>query len=153
MFQSTKTWGHEIGLSCCFRQWGAESHCRLLHGYAISVKLKFAATHLDHNNWVMDFGGLKPIKALLEKTFDHKLVVARNDPKANLLASLAQEGVAEIVWLESTGCEAFARHIGLLTQQWLNDHQTNAEYRRVWVHSCEIREHGANSAIWIQDRL
>ncbi|SVB70610.1 uncharacterized protein METZ01_LOCUS223464, partial [marine metagenome] len=27
MYQSTKTYGNEVGLSCCFRQWRADSHC------------------------------------------------------------------------------------------------------------------------------
>ena len=36
VWRSTKTYGHEEGLSCCFRQWRAtHSHCRLLHGYAL----------------------------------------------------------------------------------------------------------------------
>ena len=44
VWRSTKTYGHEEGLSCCFRQWRAtHSHCRLLHGYALSFRLTFAS--------------------------------------------------------------------------------------------------------------
>ena len=41
-FYSTKTYGNDKGLSCCFRQWGAtHSHCSLLHGYSIGIKIVF----------------------------------------------------------------------------------------------------------------
>lgn len=32
LYQSTKTYGHDRGFSCAFRQWRADSHCRLIHG-------------------------------------------------------------------------------------------------------------------------
>jgi hypothetical protein len=64
---STKTYGNEQGLSCCFRQWrSTHSHCSLLHGYSIGVRAKFESETLDDRNWVMDFGGLKAFKAWLE---------------------------------------------------------------------------------------
>ena len=41
-FLSTKTYNHNVGLSCCFRQWRAkDSHCQYLHGYSISVRFNF----------------------------------------------------------------------------------------------------------------
>ena len=34
-YLSTKTYGHNIGLACVFRQPNADhSHCHLLHGYS-----------------------------------------------------------------------------------------------------------------------
>lgn len=149
-FHSTKTYGHEVGLSCCFRQWRAKhSHCSKLHGYAIAVTLTFACTYLDETNWVMDFGGLKEVKKWLQDNFDHKLIISRDDPAANQILALETAGVADVVVINNVGCEAFARHIGLFVQEWLNDHPTNVDSKRVWLYSCEVREHGANSAIWI----
>ena len=59
MFFSTKTYGHETGLSCAFRQPNAtHSHCSLLHGYALSFKFVFGAQELDNKNWAVDFGDL-----------------------------------------------------------------------------------------------
>ena len=52
MYNSTKTYGHDVGLSCSFRQWRAQSHCSKVHGYALSVKFTFAAEKLDERNWV-----------------------------------------------------------------------------------------------------
>ena len=59
-YQSTKTFGHDLGISCAFRQWRAtHSHCSKIHGYALSVTMVFEANTLDDRNWVMDFGGFK----------------------------------------------------------------------------------------------
>jgi len=58
IFRSTKTYNHNEGLSCCFRQWRADSHCKLLHGYALAFKFVFATRELDARNWCYDFGGL-----------------------------------------------------------------------------------------------
>ena len=78
---STKCYGHNIGLSAVFRQPLAHSHCKLLHGYSLSFKFTFGCDELDERNWVVDFGGLKPLKAWLEDTFDHKVVIDVNDPR------------------------------------------------------------------------
>lgn len=143
MHLSTKTYGHEIGLSCCFRQWRAKSHCSKLHGYAIAVKFVFAAETLDENNWVVDFGGLKPLKAILEAFFDHKLLVAHDDPFLGTFLQLELAGVADVIVVpQGTGCEMFAQLIFEKTVTWL---------RKAFPHtrlvSVEVKEHGANSAI------
>ena len=55
-FQSTKLFD---GFSCVFRQWKAEdTHCKYLHGYALSFRIWFEG-ELDERNWVWDFGGMK----------------------------------------------------------------------------------------------
>ena len=143
-YQSTKTYGHEIGLTCCFRQWKAESHCRFLHGYAIAVRFVFEAEELDIRNWVVDFGSLKTLKMRLEDTFDHKTLVAEDDPDKGALKSLHDLGVIDMVMVPATGCEKFAELIFETTEIWLKD----AGYApRVWLRSVEVKEHGANSAI------
>ena len=44
MYISTKTFGHESGLSCAFRQPNAtHSHCSLIHGYALAFKFKIGS--------------------------------------------------------------------------------------------------------------
>ena len=59
IYRSTKTYDHNEGLSCCFRQWRADSHCKLLHGYALAFKFVFATRALDARNCCYDFGGLR----------------------------------------------------------------------------------------------
>ena len=146
MYVSTKTYGHEIGLSCAFRQWRAQSHCRLIHGYALKIHLEFEADELDERNWVVDFGSLKSFKQMLEDTFDHKLLVAQDDPKIDVLMNLHDEGLADIVVLPKAGCEAFAEYVYGAAETWL---QSNGYAPRVRMRRVEVHEHGANSAAYV----
>ena len=143
-YSSTKTYGHDVGLSAVFRQWRADSHCRFLHGYALAVRIEFEADELDARNWVVDFGGLKDFKGKLETTFDHKTLVATDDPQISMFRELAIARVIDMVEVPATGCEKFAEYIFEVAEIWLRD----AGYGdRVRVASVEVREHGANSAI------
>lgn len=147
LFASTKTYTHAQGLSCCFRQWRATSHCRLLHGYALEVKIEFLAKNLDENNWVVDFGGLKDIKKWLEDTFDHKLLVADDDPYRHMFLSMQfDEDVCNVTCVPATGCEAFAALIFDYVESWI-DRVDSGVRTRVVLKSVEVREHGGNSAI------
>lgn len=143
MYSSTKTYGHEIGLSCCFRQWRAESHCKYLHGYALSVHFEFEATERDHRNWVVDFGSMKSLKYWLEMTFDHTLIVANDDPMIAEFLKLDFLGLARVITVEHTGCEAFAELIYECGKIWLKD---NGYTPRVSLRKVTVSEHGANSA-------
>ena len=148
-FQSTKTFGHDLGLSCAFRQWKAHSHCKYIHGYAIAVKFVFEAEELNETNWVVDFGGLKGLKAMLEDTFDHKLLVAEDDPHKDEICALAGLGIADVVVVPATGCEMFAEMIYQCTEIWLKDAGFAPRCRLV---SVEVREHAGNSAIYLGDK-
>lgn len=151
MYISTKTYGHEIGLSTAFRQWRAgHSHCRFIHGYALSVRIEFEADELDSCNWVMDFGNLKPVKEWLTAQFDHKLLVASDDPDLRMFIQLDKHQVADIRVVVATGCEAFAELILKWVNSWL--HNIGAA-PRVRVRSVAVAEHGANSAIYTNPNL
>jgi len=89
-YYSTKTYGTDRGLSCCFRQWRAKhSHCSTLHGYSLGIKLVFECDTLDEKNWCMDFGGLKEFKAWADHMFDHTLVIAEDDPQLEFFKQMA----------------------------------------------------------------
>lgn len=149
MYKSTKTYGHEQGLSCCFRQHAAHhSHCQLLHGYAISVKLEFVSTDLDARNWVMDFGDLGTVKDFLKETFDHTLLVAADDPELDLLCSLQGLNLAKVIVLPRVGCEAFAEFIHDKVSSLIRKGDIGSQNAWVKLKSVEVREHGANSAIY-----
>ena len=71
--------------------------------------------------------------------------MAEDDPMRWAFAGLEGQGLAQLVIVEATGCEAFAKLIYQSTEVWLND----AGYSpRVRVASVEVSEHGANSAIY-----
>ena len=146
MHRSTKTYGNEVGLSCCFRQWRADSHCNKLHGYSLGFRFIFEATSLDENNWVYDFGGCKWIKEYLQDNFDHKLVVARDDPilvmpiSANLYTALSN--IADIRYMDNVGCEKFAEMVYNHVAPQIHEETQG----RVSLFRVECFEHGANSA-------
>jgi 6-pyruvoyltetrahydropterin/6-carboxytetrahydropterin synthase len=150
MFQVRKTYGHEEGLSCVFRQWRAKSHCSKLHGYALGFEFTFGCNRRDENGWVLDFGALKPIKAWLHKMFDHTTVISHDDPLLTSLTELDRIELSDIRVLKHVGCEAFAYHAGMYVQQWLNDY-SDQQGRKVFLVSCRVFEHGGNSAIWIRE--
>lgn len=145
MYQSTKTYGAELGLSVAFRQWHADSHCRFLHGYALAIKFVFEASELDARNWVVDFGALKSLKWQLEDTFDHKTLVAEDDPEIEAFCDMHARDTINMVVVPATGCEKFAELIFGVTEVWLRDTGYTPRVRLV---SVEVREHGANSAIY-----
>lgn len=143
-FQSTKTYGHNIGLSACFRQPKAHSHCKFLHGYSLAFRFVFQATELDERNWVVDFGGLKPLKQWLEDNFDHKVVLDKDDPYMDTFKILENTGLAELNILDGVGVEKFAEHAYNFADELVRE-MTNSRCRVV---SVECMEHGANSAIY-----
>ena len=144
-YYSTKTYGHNIGLSAVFRQPHADhSHCRFLHGYSLAFKFTFGCSELDHRNWCVDFGGLKPLKKWLEDTFDHKTVLDRNDPWLVKLQELEEFGLAEVTVLDGVGAERFAYHAWKFANELVRE-MTDG---RCWCESAECMEHGANSAIY-----
>ncbi len=149
MHQSTKQYGHDLGFSCAFRQWRADSHCRFLHGYAMAFKFIFEATELDARGWVVDFGSLASLKGMLQDTFDHKTIVASDDPHIEWFREGQRLGTLELVEVEHGGCERFAQMTYEVAAQWLRD----AGYGdRVHLVSVEVSEHGANSALYTKVR-
>ena len=146
MYRSTKTYGHELGLSACFRQHKADSHCRYLHGYALAFTFTFESPELDVRNWVVDFGGLRDLRTQLQEQFDHTLLVAMDDPHGRTLEQLQQHGLVDLRIVDAVGCEAFAVMGAAMAHRVLVAHNVA---NRVRVYSCEVREHGANSAIFL----
>lgn len=147
VYGSTKTYTHSIGLSSCFRQWRAESHCKFLHGYSLEVFVRFESKELDARNWVVDFGSMKSFKGWLEDTFDHKTLVAQDDPALELFKDLDQSKkngrLIQLRIVPDTGCEAFSRMIFEYLETWLIDNGYSPRVRLVEV---SVREHGGNSA-------
>jgi 6-pyruvoyltetrahydropterin/6-carboxytetrahydropterin synthase len=145
---STKTY-KELG-PVCYRQWKADSHCNVLHGYALSFYFEFESETLDARNWVIDFGGLRPFKDSLEDWFDHTLLIASDDPQKTALQALGQLGLAKIVEVEKTGCEGIA--------EWLYEYintiylKDQGESERVWCSKVQVSETGANMAMVVGHR-
>lgn len=139
---STKYYGHDRGLSCCFRQWRATSHCNKLHGYALAFEFIFESDVLDGNNWVVDFGDLKWLKAWLEDQFDHTTLVDASDPLFPIFQQMDDANLIDMrIMLDGVGCEKVSefvfKHVSV---------NLEARYFDVKLRSVQVWEHEGNSA-------
>lgn len=147
-FQSTKLFD---GYSACFRQWKADgTHCRFLHGYAVSFRVWFEG-ELDHRNWVFDFGGMKrakhTINGMMPKDYfayllDHTTIVAQDDPYLELFKQMDKDGIIQLRILDNVGCEKFAEHL----YNTINEFLVLETEGRVKAIKVEVYEHERNSA-------
>jgi 6-pyruvoyltetrahydropterin/6-carboxytetrahydropterin synthase len=111
------------------------------------VKFTFGCKKLDDRNWVQDFGGLKDIKKWLKHMFDHTTVIAEDDPERDMFNELEKKGIIDLRIIPAVGCEKFAEFIYNYVAKIIKDESQG----RVWLDSVEVREHGANSAIYTRD--
>ena len=140
-YESTKIF--ELG-SCAFRQWKADSHCKFVHGYRLIGKFWFGCNALDDRNWVVDFGGLKELKSILEKQFDHTLCIAVDDPLLDGFKSLHAAGGCDLRIMQGgVGIERTAEWCLNVADQ----HVRSITNNRCWVTKVEVWEHDKNSAI------
>lgn len=140
-FTSTKRFS---GFPCTHRQWKASSHCRFVHGYSREFYFEFACNELTKEKWVMDFGGLKDVKAWLEDMFDHTFLASDDDPCLDEFKLLDEKGVIQLRVLPNAGMEGTAEfvynHVNEMVRAQTND--------RVWVTKVEVRENENNSAFF-----
>jgi len=163
MYVSTKTYGPEEGFAVCYRQWRADRKsgkptgtvysrdeipgCCALHGYALGFYIEFECETVDARNWVVDFGSLRPFKEFLKENFDHTMLVAQDDPHFETLKNLHTLGLAKMVVVEATGCEALAKFlVEYLNEIFLDAHYPNSGIK---CRKVEVRETPSNSAYYL----
>jgi 6-pyruvoyltetrahydropterin/6-carboxytetrahydropterin synthase len=147
-YNSTKLFD---GYSTCFRQWKADgTHCKFLHGYAVSFRVWFEG-ELDERNWVWDFGGMKRSKTKIlgmsPKDYfawllDHTTIVAEDDPYLPQFEQMDKDGVIQLRILPATGCERFAEFLFEIINAFLKE-ETDG---RVKATKVEVYEHERNAA-------
>ncbi len=143
MYRVVKTYGHEKGFSCAFRQWSADSHCKNLHGYSLGFEITLESKTLDINNWVYDFGKFNFLDQWLKQHFDHTLLIAKDDPEKELLLKL-HDKVARVIILDKISCESFAVLTFKFIESKLSDYDID-------VISVKVSEHSSNAAIFLGD--
>jgi len=149
-FQSTKVFD---GFSCVFRQWRAEgTHCRFLHGYALSFRVWFEG-ELDERNWVWDFGHAKRSKYMIDDMnpkvwmdymFDHTTIIAEDDPGLGGFKTMNDLGIIQLRIVPAVGAEQFAKYIFDKLTPWVESDSEG----RVKIVRVEVREHEKNTAIY-----
>lgn len=146
------------GYSTCFRQWRADgTHCKFIHGYAISFRVWFEGD-LDERNWVFDFGGMKRAKTKIKISeteelepaqffswlLDHTTIIAQDDPYLEKFIQMEKDGIIQLRILSSVGCERFAQILFDIIQEFLFK-ETNG---RVKVSKVTVYENNKNSATY-----
>jgi 6-pyruvoyltetrahydropterin/6-carboxytetrahydropterin synthase len=147
-YQSTKRFGP---ISTGHRNWRAQNHCGKMHGYGRYIQFTFQGA-LDEFGWVMDFSGLKAVRKFLEDNWDHKMLIASDDPKLDKCKELHEEGLIDLNIMDVSkgwapaiegSCKFVFDHV-----QPVIHHMTNG---RVHIAKIEIWEHENNSAIFIPE--
>lgn len=143
-----------------YRQWRADSFCNRIHGYSFSMKFYFGSNELDIRNWCMDYGGLRDLKSFLEEHFDHKLLVAEDDPQLELFKKLEENDVASLTILPNLGCECLADMLyKYVNTIYIPDSLGQFEAERLWCYRVDVRETSSNMAFreghreWGEDLL
>lgn len=144
-FVSTKEYIDEF--PCAYKQWKADTHCNLNHGYSFSIKFYFGANELDKRGWVCDYGGFKELKQILKDQFDHRTLIAEDDPDLVLYKELDAKGVLKLTILPAMGCELIADQLyKFVNGVYIPDYLGQAESERVWCYRVEVRETQTNMA-------
>ena len=150
MYTSSKLFD---GFSCCFRQWKADTtHCKFLHGYAISFEITFQG-ELDERNWVWDFGGMKRAEETIDGMqpkdwfdymFDHTVIIAKDDPQKVVFQVMHDKGIIQLRIVDFVGAERFAQYI----YEKVNDFVIRETNNRVKVKKVVLKENNKNSATY-----
>lgn len=142
---STKEYIDEFPVA--YRQWRADSHCNLIHGYSLGMKFWFGCDTLDARNWCCDYGGLKELKSILKDQFDHCLLVAEDDPELEIFKELERKKMAKLTVLPRLGCEGLADQLyKYVNGVFIPDMWGQTEAERIWCFRVEVRETQNNMA-------
>jgi|TARA_R110000824_G_scaffold138488_1_gene303183 6-pyruvoyltetrahydropterin/6-carboxytetrahydropterin synthase len=145
-FKSTKKFGP---ISTGHRQWKHKGHCSYVHGYGRYVRLSFEASELDECGWVMDFGDLRDVKRWIEGEWDHKVLIAADDPLLSQLQKLESHGGIMLNVLPDgyyPGIEESCRYL----YDKLNPIIKKKTNNRVEITRVEIWEHENNSGEYVK---
>ena len=129
------------------RNWQSQTHCALIHGYARTVEVTISCLSLSSANWVVDLGDLRFIKEFLYEQWDHRLLVASDDPLLDEMRKMEELGLLSLNILDANrgwgpsleqSCRFILDHI----QTRLRD----LTQGRCWVSKVEVWEKTDNRA-------
>ena len=147
-YRYTSTKEYVNAFPVAYRQWkDTGGNCSVIHGYAFNIKLYFGTNDLDVRNWVVSFGGLRELKEVLEQQFDHKLLVAEDDPHLDWYKEAEKRGIAKLTILPRLGCEGLADQLyKFINGVYIPDMLGAGEAERVWCYKVIVRETISNMA-------
>lgn len=145
IFKSTKKMGP---ISVGHRQWRDDGHCAWAHGYGRYVEFTFSGD-VDERQWVLDFGDLKDVKKWIESQWDHRLLLASDDPLLEHFLALQDLGGVNVNVMDvkqgwGPGIEGSCKFLYDNIQPMIDK---KTEYR-VDIECVRIWEHENNSAMY-----
>lgn len=147
VYKYTSTKEYIDAFPVAYRQWRADTFCKILHGYSFSIKFYFGCNDLDVRNWCVDYGSLKSLKENLEEWYDHKLLVSADDPHLDWYKEAEKRGIAKLTILPNLGCEALADMLyKYVNGVFIPDTYGTGEADRIWCYRVEVRETQSNMA-------
>ena len=144
-YNSTKEYVDKF--PCAYRQYKADSHCNVIHGYSFTMRFFFGTDHLDVRNWVADYGGMGELKKFLDDMFDHTLLVAEDEPELEFYKEMEKRKLAKLTVLPKLGCEGLSDMLyKYVNGVFIPDMWGPGEAERLWCFRVEVRETQTNMA-------
>ena len=117
------------------------------------MKFYFGANELDKRGWVIDYGGLKELKQILKDQFDHRTLIAVDDPDLEKFKQLEKDGILKLTILPGMGCEKIADMLyKFVNGVFIPDYFGEGEADRVWCYKVSVRETQSNMAFRVGHR-
>lgn len=139
IYTITKTYDN---LKAAHRQWRHKGHCHFVHGENWRLDITFGADQLDDQQFVYDFGGLRPLRAKFEHIFDHTLLIDEDDPERTFFEDMHVKGLADVRFIPSAGAEGLSKWIFEIADTYIRE----ATQNRVRCVSVVVFEDSKNSA-------
>jgi 6-pyruvoyltetrahydropterin/6-carboxytetrahydropterin synthase len=127
------------------------THCKYLHGYAVSFRVWFEG-ELDERNWVFDFGGMKRAKTKIGGMalkngwiicIDHTTIIAEDDPTYLDVSRITRLRSYPIT---NNYLKQDVRDLPNIFYHKINDFLAEETNGRVKATKVEVYEHERNSA-------
>lgn len=131
-------------LKAAHRQWRHHGRCAFVHGENWRVDVTFRAKELDHQNFVYDFGALRPFRAQLEYYFDHTLFIDQDDPHRAFFEEMHEKKLADVRFIPSAGAEGLAQFIFEMADKFIREETAG----RVFCTKIVVYEDSRNSATY-----
>lgn len=149
MYVDTKTFPKTLGLTICVRDWRSRRRARFLHGGALTIGITFEAEALDGTGRVVDLDAVDALRDWIMETFDHKTLIASDDPALNVFEGLHDAGLIELVEIDCTTLPSIAAMIGERAEGWIVESSYSPRVRLGGVSITD--DVSGNRGIWEPD--
>ena len=123
LYKMNLCFGTSRAYLCCMRQVrDINTSCHILHGYSLTFTLTIATRELDERQWIMESVSIREeIDRWLFEHFDHKTLIAEDDPNLTVFEDLHQQEIISLVVLKDSSSEAIPPFVFSHIGPWLKE--------------------------------